>query len=77
MNHMRSAYEHGILDWIERFARWLFGSPFKALPPVFGDQTPPDLRVFEARIQAAQHQVQEVPALPGVHGGRSKPARRK
>ncbi len=77
MNHTRTTYKHSILDWIERFARWLFGSPFQALSPVFGDQTPPDLRVFEARIEAARHQVEQVPAPPGVHGTRSKPARRK
>jgi len=77
MTHVQTTHKHGILGWIGRFGRWLFGSPFQALPPVFGDQAPPDLRVFEARIEAARHEIQKVPAPPTVHGGRSKPARRK
>ena len=77
MNHIRTTYRQGILDWLERFARWLFGPPFQALPPVFGDQTPPDLRVFEAWIEEARHEIQEVPAPPAMHDRRSKPARRE
>ena len=74
---MTSVHKHEEHGWIGRFARWLFGSPFRSLPPVFGDQTPPDLRVFEAEVEAATHEIQEVPAPPGTRGGRSKPARRK
>ena len=74
MNHV---HNNEMLSWIGRFARWLFGSPFRSLSPVFGDQTPPDLRVFEAEVEEAWHEVQEVPAPPGTRGGRSKPARRK
>ncbi len=74
---MTHIHTHQKLGWIGRFARWLFGSPFRSLPPVFGDQTPPDLRVFEAEVEEARHEVQELPGRPTVHGGRSKPARRK
>jgi hypothetical protein len=38
---------------------------------------PPDLKVFQAQVEEARHEIQEVPAPPAVHGGRSKPARRK
>ena len=27
----------------KRFYRWLFGSPFRQLPPAFGNPVPPDL----------------------------------
>jgi hypothetical protein len=74
---MTNVHKHEELGWIGRFARWLFGSPFRSLPPVFGDQTPPDLRVFEAEVEEARHEVQEVPGPAAIHDRRSKPARRK
>ncbi|MGD8474584.1 MAG: hypothetical protein PVH59_10700 [Anaerolineae bacterium] len=74
---MTHVQRHERDSWIRRFARWLFGSPFRSLPPVFGDQTPPDLRVFEAEVEEARHEIEEVPAPPGTRGRRSKPARRK
>ena len=43
---------HGIRFRLTRFARWLFGSPFRELPPAFGNTVPPELQVFEA--EAAQ-----------------------
>ncbi len=36
---------------LQRFLRWLFGSPFKDLPPEFGDPVPSDLRRFEAKME--------------------------
>ena len=42
-----------------RFARWLFGSPFRDLPPAFGDTVPPELRAFEAEAAGSP------PARPG------------
>jgi len=49
----------------------------EVLPPIFGDAVPPDLKVFQAEVEEARHEIQEVPAPPTVHGGPSKPARRK
>lgn len=74
---MTHVHEQERPGWLARFARWLFDSPFRALPPVFGDQTPPDLRVFEAEVEEARHEIQEIPGSPAVRVGRSKPARRK
>ena len=36
-----------------RFVRWLFGSPFRELPPAFGNTVPPELRAFEAEAAEA------------------------
>lgn len=47
-----------ILKAIGRLTRWFFGSPFQELPPEFGDPVPSDLRLFEAKTAAAQHQPQ-------------------
>ena len=40
--------------WADRFAPWLFGSPFQGLPPQYGDIVPPELRLFEAEAELAQ-----------------------
>lgn len=77
VGEMTHIHKHGMIDLIRRFARWLFGSPFRELSPVFGDQTPPDLRVFQAKVAEARREIQEVPAPPTVHAGRSKPVRWK
>jgi hypothetical protein len=61
--------------WIRRFVRWFLGSPFRALPPEFGDPVPPDLRVFAAEVDEIRHEVHEIPAPPGVHAGKTKAAR--
>jgi len=44
---------HGIRFRLTRFARWLFGSPFRDLPPAFGNTVPPELRAFEAEAAEA------------------------
>jgi hypothetical protein len=41
--------------WLHRLAGGFFGAPFRELPTEFGDPVPRDLRVFEAKSQAAQH----------------------
>jgi hypothetical protein len=51
--------------WIRRLLGWLFGAPFRELPPEFGDAVPSDLRVFEAQAEEAQYQSQgKVPEIP-------------
>ena len=44
---------------ISRFVRWIFGAPFKALPPEFGDEVPSDLRVFESQAEEVRHVTRE------------------
>jgi hypothetical protein len=44
-----------ILKSLQRFMRWLFGSPFEELPSEFGDPVPPELRVFEAEAEEIEH----------------------
>lgn len=39
---------------LQRFVRWLFGSPVEDLPPEFGDPRPPELRVFEKELEARE-----------------------
>ena len=63
--------------WLQGFKRWLAHPTHELLPPIFGDAEPPELKVFEAEVEEARHDIQEVPAPPSVHAGRSKPARRK
>jgi hypothetical protein len=59
---------HEKSNWVRRFLRWLFGSPFKELPPEFGDTVPPELRVFEAEAEEVQHHTQEwEPSPPSIH----------
>lgn len=40
---------------IRRFVRWLFGSPFRHLPPAYGNPVPTDLQAFEAQANEAAH----------------------
>jgi hypothetical protein len=77
MTHEHTTHKSKKSNPIERFAHWLFGSPFQSLPSAFGDQVPPELRVLEAEVEEAQHQVEEVPASPTIHERQSRPARRK
>lgn len=65
------------LKWLGRFGRWLFGSPFRDLPPEFGDPVPPELRVFEAEAEEVQHRPRgkAEPLAPGRHP-QTKPIRR-
>lgn len=67
---------HRKLGWIQRFLRWLFGAPFQELPPEFGDPVPPELRVFEAETEEAQHRAQGkvLPPTSGRHE-QTKPVR--
>jgi len=62
--------------WLQHIRHWLSHPTSEVLPPIFGDSVPPELKVFQAEVEEARHEIQEVPAPPAVHGGRSKPARR-
>lgn len=65
-----------LLKPIQRFGRRLFGSLFRNLPPEFGDPVPPDLRLFEAKAEEAQHHARgkAFPSLPARHV-QTKPVR--
>jgi hypothetical protein len=59
------AQRHEKAGRIRRFMGWLFGAPFRELPPEFGDEVPSELRVFEAQAEEAQHQSRgRVPETP-------------
>jgi hypothetical protein len=51
--------------WLYRFARRFFEAPFQDLPAEFGDPVPPELRVFEAEAESAQHSPQREQTHPG------------
>jgi len=44
-----------VLKSMQSLVRWFFGSPFRQLPPEFGETTPPDLRAFEVAAEEARH----------------------
>ncbi len=41
---------------MQRFARWLFGSPFRQSAAPLGDLVPPEIRMFETKTAEIQHQ---------------------
>jgi hypothetical protein len=77
MPRKRSKHSRHLAKRIGLSIERVFSAPFEALPSAFGDQTPPDLKVLEAQVEEAQHDVVELPGQPGVHPRASKPARRK
>ncbi len=77
MTHSQAAHKHKKPGWLWHVRHWLSHARPEVLPPIFGDAVPPDLKVFQARVDEARHEIQEVPGPPAIHGGRSKPARRK
>jgi hypothetical protein len=77
MNHTRTTRKPVKSGWLRHFKHWLSHPTSEVLPPIFGDAVPPDLRVFEAQVDEARHEVQEVPAPPAIHGGPSKPTGRE
>ena len=62
--------------WLRRFVRWLFGGPFRALPSPFGNQVPPELRVFRFEAAEAQrHGLGKVAVGMPAHHEKTRPAR--
>lgn len=58
---------------VQRFVRWLFGAPFRELPPEFGDPVPPELRAFEAEAEDIEHHpFGKVPSSPSPRSGQSR-----
>jgi len=64
------------LRLVKRAARWLFGAPFRDLPPAFGDTVPPELRAYEAKVDEMEHHPAGKVSSPTGHGHKhSKPTR--
>jgi hypothetical protein len=70
-------HRHSKTGWVQRFLRWLFGSPFQALPPEFGDPVPPDLKAFEAESEEIEHRArtEELPSQ-SAHARHTRRVRR-
>ena len=67
---------HGQITWPRQFARWLFGGPFRALPPPFGNQVPPELRMFRFEAAEAQRRgLGKVAVGMPAHHEKTRPAR--
>ncbi len=57
---------------VQRFLRWLFGSPFQSMSDVIGDPVPPELRAFEARSEEIVHHPNGQVASPRIHSSHRK-----
>ena len=65
-----------VKNYPERFARWLFGSPFRELPSAFGNTVPSELQVFEAEAaEASRRGLGGVAAPLPVHHRKTHPKR--
>jgi hypothetical protein len=42
-------------NMLQRFLRWLFGTPFEDIGEPFGDPVPPETHKFEAEAEAITH----------------------
>lgn len=63
-------------SWPRRFIRWLFGGPFRQLPPPFGNPVPPDLQRFEEEAaDATRHAIGGVSHPASSHHAKTQPAR--
>jgi len=68
--------KHSWTTWPRRFARWLFGSPFRFLAPAFGSPLPAELRLFEFQAsEAERHGIGGVSARIPAHHQKTRPAR--
>ena len=64
-----------ISRWTLRFARRLFGAPFKDLPPGFGKPMP-EIRAFKEEMDETQHRAHgNAPTLSVRRHDHAKPAR--
>jgi hypothetical protein len=76
MAHTQTTDKSKRPSWLQSVRDWLAHPTSEVVPPIFGDTVPPEMKVFEAEVDEAQHEVREVPAPPAVHDGRSKRVRR-
>lgn len=69
---MKSTFFRDFWEPIEVWSKALF----TRLPPSYGDTVPPELRVFEAQADEAEHHPHEEGAAPAPHHAASKPRKR-
>lgn len=67
---MKSTFFSDFWEPIRTFLK----APFEELPPQYGDPVPPDLRMFEAEVEEAQHHPREMGAGIQPHHSASRPA---
>jgi hypothetical protein len=53
-----------VVGGLQRFTRWLFGSPFRNLPPGLEEHAP-ELEVFEAEMEDIQQHTHSSLPAPG------------
>jgi len=67
---------HDVRSYPGRIVRWLCGSPFRELPPAFGNTVPPELQRFEAEAEdALRHGLGGVAAPVPVRHRKTHPER--
>jgi hypothetical protein len=77
MTHVSKPRKPKKPGWLRRTRQWLsHPASEEVLPAIFGDPEPPELKVFDAQVEEIRHEIQEVPGIPTIHDGRSKPTRR-
>ncbi len=57
---------------MQRFAQWLFGSPFRQSATPLGDLVPPEIRVFEAKTAEIQRQKRDAIRIGTIRQWRTK-----
>ena len=77
MDHRETTHKHQKTSWLQHLRHWLSHPTSEVLPPIFGDAVPPDLRILEAMVDEAVHDIQEVPAKTAPRRAWSKPARER
>jgi|MudIll2142460700_1097286.scaffolds.fasta_scaffold1932563_2 hypothetical protein len=60
---------------IQRFLRWLFGTPFEDLGEPFGDPVPPEMHKFEAESDEITHLSRGEVMPKSTHHTRPRPSR--
>jgi hypothetical protein len=50
-----SKSRHNKSNIVQRFLRWLFGTPFEDLGEPFGNPVPPEIQKFEAESEEITH----------------------
>ena len=59
-----------VLKSIQGVVSWFFGSPFRHLPPEFGETTSPELLAFEANAEEVQRHPRGSVQPPSLSGSK-------
>lgn len=74
MSHSRPNKSRSKPNRVQRFLRWLFGTPFEDLGEPFGGTVPPEIRKFEAESEEIAHLSRGTFMPQGEHHTRSNPS---